>query len=205
MPRINADSVAAHRALMEGRLLDAVGDVLAERGWDGLTVAEVASRAGMARNSVYGYAADREALLLAYVERAVARFLDETRAAVANAPDAPSALAVVVQRQMRQFRAEPGSGEGAAGLVQGDDLGPEVHARLMALFRPLHGLLAEILEAGMAEGAFRSAPVAPLLPMVGACLGAQRVPVATGAVAADVAAELVTDFLLGALGADATG
>jgi AcrR family transcriptional regulator len=201
VPRINAESVTAHRALMASRLLDAVGEVLAERGYAELTLAEVAARAGMARNSVYGYAKDREALLMAYVERAVARFIEQTRAEVDAAPDAPGRLRVLVHRQMHQFRVEPGAGDSAPGMVQGADLGPEVHARLMALFRPLHDLLAEILAEGMADGSFRRTPIEPLLPLIGACLGAQRLPVGSGQVDPDVAAGQVTDFVLHALGA----
>jgi AcrR family transcriptional regulator len=201
MPRINADSVAAHRELVEERLLDAVGEVLAEHGWGGLTIAAVAARAGMVRNSVYGYARDRDDLLLAYVDRSVTRFMDEVRAEVEAAEGAPARLAALIRRQMRQFRAEPGAGEGPPAMVEGAELGPELHARLMARFQPLHGLLAEILEEGMAAGAFRRAPVDQLLPLVGACLGAQRIPVGTGAVDADEAAGTVTDFLLHALGA----
>jgi AcrR family transcriptional regulator len=201
VPRINAESLSAHRELMSGRLLDAVGEVLAERGDAELTLAEVAARAGMARNSVYGYAEDREALLLAYVERAVTRFIRDTRAEVAGAPDAPTRLRVLIRRQMHQFRSEPGAGDLAPGMVQGADLGPEVHARLMVLFRPLHDLLAEILAEGMADDSFRRAPVEPLLPLIGACLGAQRLPVGAGRVDPDDAAHHVTDFVLRALGA----
>lgn len=199
MPRIHAENVRAHRELMVGRLLDAVGDVLAERGYAELTVAEVAARAGMARNTVYGYARDREDLLMAYVERSVARFIADTRAEVEQAGDAGERLRVVIRRQMHQFSHEPGSGDSAAGMVEGADLGPEVHARLLTLFRPLHDLLAEILADGMADGSFRPGPIEPLLPMIGACLGAQRLPVGSGEISPEEATGHVTDFVLHAL------
>jgi AcrR family transcriptional regulator len=200
MPRINAASVAAHRELMEGRLLDAVGEILTERGYAQLTLTDVAERAGMARSSVYGYARDKEALLMAYVERSVARFVEETRVEVARAADAPTRLRVLIRCQMHQFRSEPGAGDTPPGMVEGADLGPGVHARLMVLFRPLHEMVAEILEQGMADGSFRTVPIEPILPLIAACLGAERLPVGTGRVDPDVAADRVSDFVLNALG-----
>jgi hypothetical protein len=53
----------------------------------------------------------------------------------------------------------------------------------------------------MADDSFHRAPVEPLLPLIGACLGAQRLPVGSGRVDPDVAACHVTDFVLRALGA----
>jgi hypothetical protein len=62
-------------------------------------------------------------------------------------------------------------------------------------------MVAEILEQGMADGSFRTVPIEPILPLIGACLGAERLPVGTGTVDPDVAADRVSDFVLNALGA----
>jgi AcrR family transcriptional regulator len=47
---------------MWNRLLEAFVVVLAEKGYPGLTLADVARHAGMARNSIYRYAPDKQAL-----------------------------------------------------------------------------------------------------------------------------------------------
>jgi len=52
----------------------------------------------------------------------------------------------------------------------------------------------------MADGSFRTVPIEPILPLIGACLGAERLPVGTGTVEPDVAADRVSDFVLRALG-----
>ena len=200
MPRINAENLAAHRTLMEGRLLDALGELLHERGYDAITLADVAARAGMARNSVYGYAADKQALLMAYVDRSVAHFVSETREEMATAADAPARLRILVRRQMAQFRSEPGAG-GDGGLLDGAALGPEGHGRLMTRFRPLHALLREVVEEGVTSGAFRTVEVDEAVRLVFACLGAERVPVGSGEVAPEVAEARVADFVLHALSA----
>jgi AcrR family transcriptional regulator len=200
MPRIRAESVPAHRALMETKLLDAFGEVMAERGYAELSLAEVAARAGMARNTVYNYAGDKEALLMDFVARAVATFVAETRAGLAELDDPADQLAELIARQMRQFRTEPGAGTDG-GVMDGAMLGPESHGTLMARFAPLHELLAEVIEGGIAAGRFREVPVDRTVAHAFAVLGAERMPVATGEREPDEAAREVADFLLHALGA----
>src|ERR1700712_753207 len=114
MPRIRADTVAAHRQLMWSQLLDSFGDLLADKGYADLTLADVAARAGMARNTIYNYATDKEALLMAYIGRAVEQFVGELRAELDTLGDARERLTWLIGKQMHQFRAEPGGGPDSA-------------------------------------------------------------------------------------------
>lgn len=200
MPRIRAESVAAHREQMRAGLLDAFGELMSEVGYAGLTLAQVAERAGMARNTAYGYVADKEALLMAYVERSVDEFLATVRAEMAEAPDARARLAVLVRRQMHQFRREPGAGT-ETGMLDGATLPPASHGALMSRFQPLHGLLAEVVADGVAAGELRPVDPEAVVPMAFAVMGAERMPVGRGEHDPDEAADRVTDFLLHALGA----
>lgn len=200
MPRIRADTVAAHRTQARTRLLDAFGELMAEVGYARLTLAQVAERAGMARNTTYGYVADKEALLMAYVERSVEDFVAAVREEMAAAPDAPGRLAVLVRRQMHQFRQEPGAGT-ETGMLDGATLPPDSHGALMGRFRPLHGLLSEVVVDGVASGAFRPVEPDAVVPMAFSVMGAERMPVGSGERDPDEAAARVTDFLLHALGA----
>jgi AcrR family transcriptional regulator len=200
MPRIRAENVPAHRALVRTELLDAFGELMGEVGYAGLTLAQVAARAGVARNTVYGYVADKEALLMAYVERSVEVFLADVRREMATAPDAAGRLAVLVRRQMHQFRQEPGAGT-ETGMLDGATLPPASHGALMSRFRPLHGLLAEVIGDGVATGELRAVDVDAVVPMAFAVMGAERMPVGRGDTDPDDAADRVTDFLLHALGA----
>ncbi len=200
MPRIAADSVAEHRALMMGKLLDAFGDLLHEEGYAVVTLAQVAGRAGMARNTVYNYVGDKEALLMAFIDRAVDHFVEALRAEVAALPDATAQLRHLVAKQMHEFRSEPGAGSDA-GMVDSSMVRPSAHGELMGRFAPLHDLLAEIVAAGIDEGAFRPQPIDHVVPLAFAVMGAERIPVGSGEHDPDDAAERVSDFLLHALGA----
>lgn len=200
MPRIAADSVAAHRALMMGKLLDAFGDLLHDEGYAEVTLAQVAARAGMARNTVYNYVGDKEALLMAFIDRAVEHFAEELRAELAALPDATARLRHLVTKQMHEFRTEPGAGSDA-GMVDSSMVRPGSHGELMHRFAPLHQLLGEIVAEGIGSGAFRPQAVEHVVPMAYAVMGAERIPVGSGEHDPDEAAARVSEFLLGALGA----
>lgn len=200
MPRIRADTVAAHRDQTRAALLDAFGDLMAEVGYARLSLAQVAAAAGVARSTVYGYVADKEALLMAFVERSVEDFLSEVRAEMASAHDARGRLAVLVRRQVQQFRHEPGAGT-ETGMLDGATLPPASHAALTSRFQPLHGLLAEVISEGVATGELREVDPDTIVPMAFAVMAAERMPVGRGDHDADEAAARITDFLLHALGA----
>jgi AcrR family transcriptional regulator len=84
----------ASRTLLRDSILDAVGELLAEKPWTGVTMAAVAKRAGVSRQTLYNAFGNREELAQAYLMREAGRFLAAVEEAVtANADDARRALA----------------------------------------------------------------------------------------------------------------
>jgi AcrR family transcriptional regulator len=84
----------ASRSLLRDSILDAVGELLAEKPWTGVTMAAVAKRAGVSRQTLYNAFGNREELAQAYLMREAGRFLAAVEEAVtANADDARRALA----------------------------------------------------------------------------------------------------------------
>ena len=55
MPRIETDSLAAHRDWRRSQLIEAAAAIALEAGGQAITVASVAARAGLSRTSVYEY------------------------------------------------------------------------------------------------------------------------------------------------------
>lgn len=81
------------RSLLRNRVLDAVGELLDERAWRDVTMAEVATRAGVSRQTLYNEFGARQELAEEYVMRETERFLAEVEVAVErSAPDARLAL-----------------------------------------------------------------------------------------------------------------
>ena len=85
MPRINAATVAEHRARQRRAVLDAARDLLAETG-QAPSLADVGARAGLARSSVYEYARSRDDLLAAVVADVLPSWAQRIQDAMAQAP-----------------------------------------------------------------------------------------------------------------------
>lgn len=86
MPRIQAATVAEHRAQQHRALLDAARALLAEPGRrEGPGLGEVAARAGLARSSVYQYFGSRDELFDTLVAELLPGWADHVRDAMAGA------------------------------------------------------------------------------------------------------------------------
>lgn len=79
MPKLWDDSIATHREAVRAATLDAAAAVVAERGLTGVTMAEVAKRAGVGRATLYKYFPDVESIVTAWHERQVGGHLQLLR------------------------------------------------------------------------------------------------------------------------------
>ena len=71
MPKLWDDSIATHRHAVRTATLDATAALVVERGLTGVTMSEVAKRAGVGRATLYKYFPDVESILTAWHERQV--------------------------------------------------------------------------------------------------------------------------------------
>lgn len=79
------------RIAMREAILQAVEDLVLDRGWEETRMADVAARAGVSRQTVYQLYGSREALAQAYVLREADRFLDAVDDAIRGHADDPLA------------------------------------------------------------------------------------------------------------------
>ncbi|HBY47082.1 MAG TPA: TetR/AcrR family transcriptional regulator [Thermomicrobiales bacterium] len=200
MPRISEATIAKHRHRTETALLDAWGGLLDERGYSDITLTLVAERAGVVRNTVYGYFPDKEHLLLAYLTREVGRFMDGATAAVDEAVGARARLRVLVDHQARYFATNAGAGQDLAGIAS-----PDRYPDFAACFAPVRDLLVRIIREGIHEGVFRALDPISAARMTLALLGAYRVPLARATISPEEATDSVLDFLLHGIDANTAG
>jgi len=195
MPRISAENLEAHRAETTDRLLDAWSELVLERGYDGVSLADVAKRIGLARTAVYNYFSDREELLFAWTDREVTRTMDVLHGRLATVDSAVDKLHEFVVIELESFE--------ASHLPQGQEvvhfLGPDVWQRFMAHVEPVEAILRDILQEGFESGEFEDADIDQTLPMVMACVGAERGALAAGSATVKEATERVLSFLERAL------
>jgi AcrR family transcriptional regulator len=101
MPRINAATVAEHRAHQRRALLDAAREALIEGGYPALSFTELARRTGLARPTVYSYFRTKEDVVVAVCEVELPLVGAETDRAVARASGPRERLAAFVRAQLR--------------------------------------------------------------------------------------------------------
>ena len=193
MPSLWADDLDAHRKLVLGRLLDAYEELRAVHGPDGVTLAAVAARAGLARSAVYNYVANKHDLILTHAARGLAAGHQRLADAVGRQPDPAQALAAYITETLRVHSETPAAGDELMGM-----LSPEEQRELVALLQPTRDLLDRILTSGVADGTFTTDP-ARAADLVWAVLAGYRVPVATGRLDAHTTATYTANALLRAL------
>ncbi len=88
----------AARQLLRETLLDAARSLLSERSWAQITMADIASRAGVSRQTLYNELGGREQFAQAFVIREAQRFIGAVRQAIeAHLDDPAAALAAALE------------------------------------------------------------------------------------------------------------
>ncbi len=195
MPKIIGSTLAEHRRQVRQKLFTALAELMAERGFDSVTLAQIAARAKVGRTSVYNHFPDKENLLLAFIEHETATFVDNMREALAGVEDPQEQLRVYVRAQLllqHPYHFSPGPSLTTV-------LSRATVHRLGEHVREVAGLLRDILAAGVAGGALPEQDVDAVVPLIHSCLQSRALP--EGPVEREQAIEVVTAFVLRAVGA----
>lgn len=161
MPKINASTLAEHRARQREALVEAAIDILVNEGAAAVTPAAVGARAGLARSSVYQYFDSSAALLATITEEAFRRSNEALGAAMATAHTPLERVEAFVRESLR-LGAE-GAHRPAAALVNAG-LPPACQERLAELHREqVAPFRAAVRQLGVPEPALTADLVAGML------------------------------------------
>jgi len=153
MPRIRGASIGEHHEMVWADLAEAMRQLLLERDYDSINMGHIAARAGLARNTLYNYARDKNALVLALTRRACRPAIERVAAIAARSADpAAERLRAIIEAvlkastdQAMQLMFRPGSGLPVAEVPKGPD-------------SPFHAIVVEVenvVRDGIACGEFR--------------------------------------------------
>lgn len=143
----------AARALLRDTLLDAAGDLLAQRPWSKVSMGEVAKRAGVSRQTLYNEIGGRPELAQAYVLREARLLLAAVEAVLGARPDDPRAalagaferfLVLAAERPLVRAIVDDDGSDGLLALVTtqgGAVIGFAVDGLAAALTRTWPGLV----------------------------------------------------------------
>ncbi|MDA3626183.1 helix-turn-helix domain containing protein [Saccharopolyspora sp. WRP15-2] len=154
MPRINAPTVAEHRAKQLRNLMHAARDLVAEEGPEALTLGALAKRVGVSRSSVYEYFRSRDDLAAAIIEDALPRWVAEIDEQLAGQRTTHDKVAAYVKHQLRMLT----DGQHTAAVaLSTHSLGEEVRERIRQEHdRLLEPLVRALDDAGVPEPGLRS-------------------------------------------------
>ena len=155
MPKITAPSVAEHVAQQEAAVFDAAISLFIERGYDNVSLGDIAQEVGLARNSLYRYFPDKAHIMIRW-------FRSELPLQVtigADALDGDDPLSVRVRRYVDaqlDYAATPAHGLIASLIDLVPSFDDEVRAEVMASHRELLAPFDDALnEAGIDAAAER--------------------------------------------------
>ncbi|HEX3787124.1 MAG TPA: TetR family transcriptional regulator [Pseudonocardiaceae bacterium] len=118
LPRGRLPYAEAARELLRSTLLDAASDLLRSRTWADTTMAEIATVAGVSRQTLYKEFGSRQAFALAYILRESERFLSSVEQAIAAHLDDPAAALTAAMATFLTAAAEEPL---IRAIVAGDD------------------------------------------------------------------------------------
>jgi AcrR family transcriptional regulator len=196
MPKILGESLEAHRREVRSRVFDVLRAQLYERGFDAITLAGIASAAGVGRTALYNHFPDKESLLVAFVEDEAAQYVTRLTDAVEAQADPVDQLATFVRLQLRvlaEYHMPPGTALASA-------LAPAAYRRISAHADPITDRLRAILAGGVDLGRWPDEDPDVLIPMITAALG-NRTLVDGPAEQLDDVVEAAVRFVLRAVGA----
>ena len=141
MPRIAAATVREHRDQQHDAILDAVGTILAEEGYEGVELAAVGERVGLARTSLYRYARHKDELVAQWLERAFGPAMADAQAVLGGSDPPAERLAAWLDGQL-EFAAMPRDGAAARLMAEFDHLPEQIQTLVVDGHRPLRDALA---------------------------------------------------------------
>ena len=172
MPKIIGGSLHEHREQTRQRLYAALSGLMAERGFDAISLADIAAAAGVGRTAVYNHFADKESLLLGFITHETEQYLASLEAALAEVDDPVEQLRTYVRQQAQLKR--------VFHLAPGPDLRTVLsrgtQQRLREHVVGVEGILRRILGAGIEAGVFPPQDLDTTVPLVHACLSGRGVP-----------------------------
>src|SRR6478735_4178570 len=111
MPKIIGGSLHEHREQTRQKLFAALSTLMADQGFDAITLAEIASAAGVGRTAVYNHFPDKESLLLGFITHETEQYAATLQRSLDDIDDPTEQLQMYVRQQAaltRVYHLAPG-------------------------------------------------------------------------------------------------
>lgn len=149
MPKIIGSTIAEHREVTRTLLFEALAQLMATRGFDAITLADIATEAGVGRTAVYNHFADKEALLIEFIEHETGQYLRLLGEALDAGSSPLERFSLYIRHQFelkRFFHFAPGP---VLTRVVSPGTAERIHRHVELVEAHLHGILADAITAGL--------------------------------------------------------
>lgn len=147
-------------------LFEALAELMGTHSFDKITLSDVASRAGVGRTAVYNHFADKEDLLLAFIEHEASLYAEDLSQALAEARSPIDRLRVYVRQQALIKRNYHHPAAGALATTVSNDTA----SRLRSHARQTTQLLEQILRDAIDAGQIPDQDLSQVIPLIHACV-----------------------------------
>jgi len=172
MPKIIGGSLHEHREQTRQKLFAALSALMADQGFDAITLAEIAAAAGVGRTAVYNHFPDKESLLLGFITHETEQYAATLQRSLDDIDDPTEQLQTYVRQQAaltRVYHLAPGP-ELRSVLSRGTQQRVREHVVVV------EQILRRILALGIDSGAFPDQDLDVTVPLINACLSGRGVP-----------------------------
>ena len=186
MPKIIGGSLEEHREQTRRLVFEGLTTLLAQRSFDSLTMADLASEAGIGRTAIYNHFADKDAVVVAFASAETNRYLARLHGALDGAVGPADSMRTYLREHLASSEEfHFGFGPELYAMLSRESIA-EIREHVMAV----ESVLRTIIEDGVAEGVFTVEDVTSTMSLVHSALSTRR-----------VTPEAVETFVLRALGA----
>lgn len=172
MPKIIGATIAEHRERTRDALFGALARLMVERGFDEISMADLAAEAGIGRTAVYNHFADKEEVLMAFVAHEMTEYMDTIQSSLAGHDDPTDKLRIYIRTQLlteRSYLAAPGP-------PLKDVISKEAGRKMAEHVRQTAAILTEILQECMVAGIIPDQDLRVVVQLVHGTLTGRRVP-----------------------------
>lgn len=195
MPKIIGGSLAEHRQQTRHKLFAALASLMDDRGFDSITLAQIAQVAHIGRTAVYNHFPDKESLLVGFINHETEQYVASLERDLAGVDDPVEQLRTYVRAQLRLKR--------VFHLAPGPDLRQVVSRSTQHQLREhvnlVEGILRRIIGEGIERGQFPPQDLRVTVALVNACLSGRTLGDDDASRAA--ATRATEEFVLRAVGA----
>lgn len=172
MPKIIGGSLHEHREQTRNKLFAALSTLMADRGFDAISLADIAAAAEVGRTAVYNHFADKEALLIGFITHETEQYVATLERALSEVTDPVEQLRTYVRQQANLTK--------VFHLAPGPDLRTVLSKSTRQQLREhaivVETILRRILRAGIVTRQFPDQNVDVTVRLINACLSGSHLP-----------------------------